>query len=296
MLSAWQFPLSKACLLAAVFCTAIPGSAGTLLLKSLRESVNDKGQTVILNGQPADPEEYPVSFQSGDNNRICTWFMVSDQAIVGAAHCVAHETKEEPLERLEIVENGTKYAAVCSVSPSYWRDKSEDWAICKVSPAYALPVSASARVVGFEVINTKADRVAEGAVVEISGFGCTAEGGLVVDEYRVGSAKIYGVPPEVHVSGSFSPTPNTIKIRQFPSLLCEGDSGGPAFLYQKKNGRVHRVVVGINSSSAIKAGVSYLSSTSTERALGFFRGWSVANKVKLCGLSAESSNCRPFLP
>ncbi|MGJ7571536.1 trypsin-like serine protease [Variovorax sp. RB2P76] len=253
------------------------------------------GKPLIINGQAADAADYPASFRAGRPGHRCTWFLVSAEALVGAAHCLAGENAETPLPVIKLLVRGKTHLTSCEISPDYWTESSSDWALCVVSPAAPVPAFPNSTVSGFEVLSLKADLLKPLPRIEISGYGCTNAGAAMEDDYRIGRARVEELPPNARVFGALKPTPNAIKIRQAPSLLCEGDSGGPAFLYQMPNARVHRVVVGINSATGVQAGASFLSSVSSPAANKFIRDWSTKHAQKLCGVHPDAADCRPFL-
>nr|OAI58170.1 hypothetical protein RSP597_25800 [Ralstonia solanacearum] len=249
---------------------------------------------MILNGQIADPLDYPFTFQGASGGDICTWFLVSAQALLGAAHCVVGANSTAPLATVTFNAAGTRYRATCTVSSAYWKDRSQDWAACRVDTPVPIQAASGSPVIGYEVIGTRLDVLADRPRVEISGYGCVVPGGGPVEGYRVGQARITEVPPNANIPGAGAPTPNAIKIAQSPSLLCQGDSGGPAFFYPSAQDRVHRVVVGINSATAIDAGRSYLASLGTPAALDFLSTWAKHQGLLLCGLDKRAQNCRPY--
>lgn len=279
-----------------VFAVAASSVAGApsfvIKTKPLAKSLADRATPMIVHGREVDPAEYPASFQASAEGKVCTWFLVGPQVLLSAAHCVAGTKPKDPIPTVELEIDGTTFTAECEVSTEYWKDRSQDWAACWVTKPVPTPGAKGLRVVGFEVLDINPDDLLKRPQVEISGFGCLVPGGAPVDGYRIGTARVTGLPPDVRVPGSASLTPNAIKLEQSPSLLCKGDSGGPAFFHRKD--RVHRGVVGINSSTATDAGRSYLASLSTGRAMKFLDEWARSKKVTMCGLHPDAKNCRPF--
>jgi hypothetical protein len=252
------------------------------------------GTPMIVNGQKADPAEYPASYKGGVAGKQCTWFLVGAGTLVGAAHCVVGTDAAIPLAKVTLKHPKSDHVAECTVPSGYWDDLSLDWALCKLTPPIEKPGLDGNGVSGFEVINLSSKRLEVRPKVEISGFGCSQDGGAMEKEYFIGTARVVDLPPDARVLGSLKRTPNSIKIRQAPSLLCSGDSGGPAFLYQT-GGRAYRVVIGTNSSTAVDAGVSFISSLSTPAAKAFMTKWSSDNSEKICGFHKDAADCRPFL-
>ena len=179
----------------------------------------------------------------------------------------------------------------CDSDSGWPQDLSQDWAACHLHTDFQLdpdlPVS------GFEVI-AAASTTLDQQKIEIGGFGCTTPDGAVSQAYNIGDARIAIIPPNAHVAGATSGTPNAIAIRRAPALTCAGDSGGPAFLYQK-SGRVFRVVIGVNSSAAQDAGVAYLASSTTDTNWKFLKRWSAGVGEKICGIDPAAKGCRPFV-
>lgn len=253
------------------------------------------GEPMIVNGQRAHPAEYPASYRSESGGRVCTWFLVGPSVLLGAAHCVTGTSASAPLAEVRFASRAGQHIATCSIPEGYWTDRSQDWALCKVSPQVPRPVGANGSA-GYEVVSQKPEVLASLPRLEISGFGCTVQGGSARGEYQIGIARVVTAPPRAKMLGSASATPNAVKIRQAPSNLCAGDSGGPAFYYQKPAGRILRVVVGTNSSTVIEAGVGYLASLSTPAAVSFFKAWSLVQSEKICGINKDARGCRSFLP
>lgn len=83
-------------------------------------------------------------------------------------------------------------------------------------------------------------------------------------------------------------------------LVCDGDSGGGAYVVQGNN----RVLVGINSRVCPPAGESYLSSLATPQAREFFKTWiedrdNAYEQIKgehmqpeICGINIFDARCR----
>ena len=254
---------------------------------------------VILLGRPADPARYPVSFRLAVSpSEVCTWFLVAARVLVTAAHCVRRSTAITIKTRSapgstppELSYNGN-----CQAAPRYPADKSMDWALCLLDLSFPLPNDPRIKAVGYEKLNTHADQLARGQSIEITGFGCRSTGGIVSDVYMVGTAAVAKLPPGVDTLGVTDPTPNYIEIQGDPSILCAGDSGGPAFLVnQAESSGNLRTVIGINSRTVNRDGLSvgYLASASTEDVLAWIRRWAKDNGQRICGVHADARGCRP---
>ncbi len=262
-----------------------------IVLVPLSERVSLTGVPLIINGEPANAGEYPASFQAAISpDNVCTWFLVGPGTLVGAAHCIG-----SPPRNLRISAGGNSYAGRCEVSAGYATDESQDISLCQISPRYEIPRGPEIPVSGYEVLNTSSNNVSLNSIVEVSGFGCSAENAAVSSFYRYGTMRIVGLPPDARIPGSVTKTPNAIKLREAPSLLCGGDSGGPAFFYPVR-GRLYRTVVGLNISTAVDIGTSYLASTSSKPILRFIEDWRTRKGEKICGLDTDAPGCRPLAP
>jgi secreted trypsin-like serine protease len=266
----------------------------TLEIRPISDISNETGHPLVINGQPANADEYPATFLSGVSpSEMCTWFLVSGNTLLGAAHCL-RKPDGSVADNISIKTKAGTYKGNCEVPEEFPEDPSRDWAACFITPTYTIPTAPDIPVSGFEVLNIKPDRVVPTTKIEIGGYGCTEQGGTITNNYQIGQARIVTAPPNAHITGAGVSTPNAISIRQAPATLCQGDSGGPAFLYQK-TGRVFRIVIGINSSTVIPVGTGYLASTSTTTALSFFKSWADRVGDKLCGVHIDAKGCRPFL-
>jgi hypothetical protein len=263
-----------------------PGSgAKVLVLTPVREQPQDNGGPVIIDGQLADPADYPVSFQLSGDQGICTWFLIGARTLMTAAHCASDSSS------IRIEEDRTiAYEGQCERAPNYPNDPSQDWALCLLSNDYPPPLIAGKPLTGYEVLNTDPSALKRRQQIQITGFGCDREGGPPDNNYRVGTAEIYEVPPWVSLPDVLGRTPNLLMIKKQPSQLCGGDSGGPAFEIVEGLRRV----IGINSQTAyMELGVGYLASTSTKDALEFFEQWAGKHDQKICGLHKDAKKCRP---
>lgn len=186
--------------------------------------------------------------------------------------------------------NGRMFQAECSISTGYWKDASQDWSACRISEPVPVPGADGSGIVGFEVLDLSGAGLVLNQKLEISGFGCITPDGSPVPGYRIGAARVRQLPPSARLPMAVARTPNAIKLAQAPAILCEGDSGGPAFQYRDN---IRRVVVGVNSRTLIRARVSFLAGLGTPDANAFLRSWAVANNVKICGIHSDAQNCRP---
>lgn len=262
----------------------------TLVIKPLVDALDDRAEPMVIGGVQASPGAYPASFQVTTADRICTWFLVGSQALLSAAHCVAGADATEPVANVELPMAGKTFKATCSISAGYWKDRSQDWTACRIAEPVPVPGTGGTGMVGFEVLDGSLEALAVDLKVEISGYGCVTPNGAPVPGYRIGTASVRELPPDALLPQAAVQTPNAIKLAQSPAILCEGDSGGPAFRYVDN---IRRVVIGINSRTLIKSRISFLASVSTSRARTFLSEWAAANHVTICGLHPQAANCRP---
>jgi hypothetical protein len=265
--------------------------AQVLVLKPVLDLPQDGTAPVIINGQLADPKEYPVSFLFESNHEKCTGFLISARTLMTAAHCVSDGASI----RIEKEGETTAYEGQCMRAPGYRNDLSQDWALCLLAKDFLPPIIPGQPVNGYEVLNTDPSTLKIGKRIEITGFGCTHPGGPLDNKYRVGWANIDGLPPEVDIPG-IGKKPNVLKIKPQPYAsqqpgLCGGDSGGPAFEVNDKSPSFRRVI-GINSRTLYEMKWGYLASTSTKDALAFFKKWANDNQQKICGLHKDAEYCR----
>ena len=261
-----------------------------LVLTPVLERHQGSSGPVIIDGQQANTDDYPVSFQLAGDQGICTWFLISARTLMTAAHCVSDGAS------IRIEKPRTKpYEGQCERSPNYPNDPSQDWALCLLSTDYPPPVVSGKPLTGYEVLNTDPSALQIGQRIQITGFGCYRENGPLDGIYRVGWAKIADVPPGVRIPGILGKTPNFLKITKLPSGLCSGDSGGPAFEIAERS-PLFRRVIGINAQTIYTLGNGYLASISTKDALDFFNQWAAKHGQKICGLHKDAKDCRPTKP
>jgi hypothetical protein len=279
---------------------SVPAKENELvILRPVIELPRPGDSPTIIDGQKADPMNYPVSFQIAiSKDEICTWFLVSERVLVTAAHC----TLDKGSVQIDVKggnknadNGGISFPGKCDRSPKYIHDSSQDWALCLLEKSFPLPKNKNIRVIGYEVLNVDDTRLKLGDELQITGFGCTSPAGPVQKVYVIGKVLIDSLPPNAVVPGSTSTSPNLIQVDHFPSKLCGGDSGGPAFLVQDSAAPYIRIVVGVNSKTINKdgLGLGFISSSSTTDVANWIRKWSTENKQKICGLDADASNCRP---
>lgn len=231
----------------------------------------------LRGGREADPQQWPATFwKRFSPTEACTGSIVGPQVVLLAAHCIADKGL------LTFKAGGTPYEADCFRHPQYQavpRNKSADYALCKVRTVVT--------GVPFERLNTDPGRLAIGAMLLLTGFGCTTDSGTggQDDIYRIGDAQIRSLPGGP--SDNYLTTKGTV-------ALCFGDSGGPAFLVASNGTRLQ---VSVNSRVGQDAmgrltDTSFLSSVSSPQARDFIATWP-GKGSKICGVHDDATGCRP---
>ncbi|MFM0557115.1 trypsin-like serine protease [Paraburkholderia sediminicola] len=232
-----------------------------------------------------NPKGYLASIQTAvDGVHFCTWFMINSRTLVSAAHCLYNNIRDVEFGHLE------KYRANCELPSEFGINHPLDLTLCLLEKSYILSDIEKSRGDGFESVETNKKNVKTGKIIRISGYGCHSPGGKVQKEYAIGESRIYKLPPYTHLPGSTEPTPNLIQVRQAPSFLCDGDSGGPAFLFNDDTGL--RSVFGVNAATATLIESGYLTSLLTEDSKTFLSGWAQKHGQRICGLHSDSVDCR----
>ncbi len=221
----------------------------------------------VIGGRPANSSDWRASFYSSVPEARCTAQLVGPSALLLAAHCVG-----DGLEA-SIEVDGKVYTGVCTQADEYKKDASADYALCKMT--VDIPG------IPFENVNIVPTLIAKGRLLLLTGYGCTAPGGISDGVFRVADAAVALLPGERE--------PNTI-ITQDKTAICPGDSGGGAFIVLSAK---KRVAVSVNSRVSFTTGESYLSSLSTSTAISFLTRWSAQNGgAKICGFNQSGSPCR----
>lgn len=233
-----------------------------LILSCGGKAADDK---TLINGEPADPKDWPASVYAAAGNSRCSATLVGERVLLFAAHCVRNGAQ------VSFSAGPNSYRGTCTHAPDYKSNSTADWALCLIES----PITG----VEFEVVNTDPELVKVDDELTLTGYGCVNPGGGGGNDgiYRTGKATVVQVP---------SGRSNDIVTRS-GAALCYGDSGGPAF---HVNGQT-RKQVGVNSRGNIST-TSYLSSVGTQMAQNFFKSWSQDNETEICGLSEKAKKCR----
>lgn len=216
---------------------------------------------------------------------LCTATLVGAETVLTAAHCIAHEGTISFSLRINNIT--TDYTATCEQASAYHtpppgqtrRDRSADYALCKVKPAV--------KNVAFDAVNTHPKLLEGEAELLLSGFGCLNSDGTEGNDevFRIGEADIASLPPK----------DGNIIVARGKAALCFGDSGGAAYLVGAGD---QRIVVGVNAAAdangASLSETSRVASTSSPAAVAFFKAWAERNgQPKICGIDPQATGCRP---
>jgi hypothetical protein len=167
----------------------------------------------LIGGQPAAGFPEIVELRSGE--RVCTGTIVGKRAVLSAAHCA---NTESPYFR----HLGKKYSVRYVKSKSADADLSLAITEGDIEGAQAMRIGASPK---------------HGEPILLAGFGCTVKGGKPGGTLYAGLSRIVGMDQE-----------HLLSAAKGGSVLCEGDSGGPALA--RENGQLR--VVAVNSLGNLK--------------------------------------------
>lgn len=243
-----------------------------LLLVSLPLSAKNtySEENSLIGGSVIPQSDFPAvvysrQYKSNGTVTKCTSTVVGERVLLIAAHCVDNGGK------IDFTVKGKKYAGTCTRNPTYSSSHTADYALCLLD--------SGVQGIKFESINVDPEFVSVGDKVTLMGYGCIKPGGTGGNDgkLRAGEMVISRIP--VSRSNDF--------ITEGKVALCFGDSGGPAF---KMVGQA-RKIISVNSRGDIQT-TSYLSSVSSREAVVFFKGWSIDNGEKICGLHQEAIGCR----
>lgn len=250
-------------------CSTIPPAHVALHGLSAKRTVQFMLQNpTLINGVPAEPEEWPASVYARMQGAACSATLIGERVLLIASHCVNNG------EQLEFAAHANNYKAVCTQHPAYQNGSGNitaDWALCLVSR----PVTG----VQFEVLGIK-QKLAIGEQVTLSGYGCIQPGGGGGNDgiFRIGRATIDGLGTDKDYD----------VVTKGGAALCFGDSGGAAYLVDSDK----RVIFGVNSRGDINT-MSYLPAISSETFVTWALSWAKRNNnVRVCGLHSDALYCR----
>lgn len=208
-------------------------------------------QPQLVGGSAADLAMWRASLLFHTATTDCTATVIGPQTILTAAHCVQNG-------RLGSIRLRDFSSDVnCTRHPRYEGESNHifDLALCLIDT----PIPG--RIVdAYERVNLDSSRPVAGDVIVLQGFGCVTKNGPMANILYEGTATIFGHPHLI----------NLIRASGEASL-CEGDSGGAAFL---QNG-MSRSIVGVNTSISTQDGrdVSILVGTGAPAIAKFLKDW-----------------------
>ncbi|HMN68064.1 MAG TPA: trypsin-like serine protease [Bdellovibrionales bacterium] len=171
-----------------------------------------QGAFAVIGGQESTLFPEVVKLRSGE--RVCSGTIIGPRTIISAAHCA---TRENPYFEYMGRRYDVKYLSST--------DRGHD---------IALAVTES-NIAG-AIIAKLGRGIKHGTKMLIAGFGCTAKGGKP-GGLHVGATKVVGMDDDHILSTSKN-----------GGVLCDGDSGGPAFIHDGREA----ILVAVNSLSDIR--------------------------------------------
>ena len=227
---------------------------------------------LLINGVPVHPSVFPgvVRMVTGGT---CTATLVGPAAMLIAAHCVGDG------ERIAFSASNRLIAGICEHAPGYHpiTGPGNDWAMCLME----------FEIGGIDFERIDIDEVPPpGTVLGLTGYGCTEQGGDLDGLLRIGASRVVDNPVP-----SWPDEPMTIYTQSDPdafsqAILCPGDSGGPLFRVGADLGS-EREIVGVNSRTTFRFGVSLFSATASEEGRAFLTDWTDRHGQKVCGINLD---------
>ena len=258
----------------------------------------------LRGGREAASAEWPASlyatFAARGGTAACTAALIGPAVLLTAAHCVP------AVGTITFRYNGhpAPYMAACTRHPDFGSetDRSADFALCTVTPAFDAPAGFL-----YETVSTSDMTALVNSVVVLTGFGCVssvATGAPFDGKYRIGFATIdetSGSPARTRGDEFYSPRErNNVFTASDPAKinLCPGDSGGPAFARTGEGaGHSSRTIVGVASrvfsdGAGTGFGSSVISATGGPGFRGWAERWLQSSGAAACGLAGRLPTCR----
>jgi secreted trypsin-like serine protease len=202
----------------------------------------------LINGEKADYPEV-VRLQA-DGAKVCTGTIIGPQTIVSAAHCA---TSDAPF----FVYNGEKYPVRYIASGGQ-------------AQGHDIALAVTDKKIKGAIFARLGQGLRHGVKILMAGFGCTHKGGKP-GALRSGENRVIGMD-EDHV----------LAASRDGSVLCEGDSGGPAFVMDG----VKRRLVGVSSLSDIsKININVRLDSKLSRA--FLAAAAKIYRLEICGITKD---------
>ena len=269
------------CVSTLLICFAVPlaaSAADSSTFYALSDlNVDTSAKPVLINARAANPRDFPATFYYFIEGHSCTSTLVGTKVLMTAAHCVSDG------QQVTIVKGASQFSGKCSQPKTYAANPTADWALCALNGEPA--------GITHETINSNNGLVQKDLVLLLSGFGCVSSSGSGGNDgvYRLGTSGVAVLP-----AGD-----NNDIVTSGGAALCFGDSGGPAFVVDPaalanpgdSNALAKRLVISVNSRGNIR-NTSYLASTSTPLAQTFFKDWTAATGLKICGVNPDAERCR----
>lgn len=204
----------------------------------------------------------------GGKKFMCTATIIGPRVVLTAAHCVNDKTT------MQIAIAGGTATVRCNHHDSYAPANNfrNDIALCLASTNLTLPP-----LERYERLNVTPSLPSTNASVILLGFGCTSK------------------DPDSKTSGYLHQGPSTVAYKMDNrinmgngAVLCEGDSGGAAYLQVGDR----RSVIGVNSTRAGDFSYSNVTNVAAPEIATFIASWSEANAAPICGYTAPATVCR----
>jgi hypothetical protein len=217
----------------------------------------------VINGEEVAPGERPDIVVIRTGNSGCTASIAGPRVLITASHCGANNGKTV------FTANGKNYEGKFLRSPLYPKQDHD----------VAVVVATADIDLGSKPYTTVGGSPKAGDKLTIYGFGCTTAGGGGGNDgkLRKGEATITGFSGFDFVSTS-------------GAALCYGDSGGPDYAVDPKDGKSKQVSV--NSKGDI-AKTNYTARLDTQETAKFLEDVIAQNKVDICGVN---KNCDGIVP
>lgn len=208
-------------------------------------------QPQLVGGSAADLATWQASLLFHTATTDCTATVIGPQTILTAAHCV----RNGRLGSIRLRDFSSD--VTCTRHPNYEGESNHifDIALCLIDTPIPRRI-----LDAYERVNLDSARPVAGDVIVLQGFGCVTKSGPMADVLYVGTATIFGHPHEI----------NLIRASG-ESSLCEGDSGGSAFLQHG----LSRNIIGVNTSASTQDGreASILVGTGAAAIAKFLKDW-----------------------
>jgi hypothetical protein len=232
-------------------------------------AANAQGSVIhptLINGEEIDPNSRPDIVLIRTGNAGCTASVIGPRVVLTASHCGTNRAKSV------FSANGKQYEGTFLRSPLY-PSKDHDIALIVVTKDVDLGGKPYTTVGGSPQVGDK---------LTIFGYGCVKPqgGGGNDGKLRRGDATITG-----HAGYDLVSTNG--------AALCYGDSGGPDYAVDPKDGVSKQVSV--NSKGDI-AKTNYTARLDVQDSVTFLQDVANANKIDICGITKDCAAAVPPPP